>query len=61
VPAEYWEYRLVEQHFRGNWLVYWNMPEPILEMITGFIKTENEVNRIQEKRLRRKNNGRQGN
>lgn len=55
MPPDYWEYLLVKQHFNGNWLVYWQMPEPLIEMIIGFIKIENEASKIQEKRLRRKN------
>jgi len=54
VPPEYWEYRLVEQHFRGNWFNYWRMPEPMIEMIIGFIGVENEASELQTKRLKRK-------
>lgn len=53
VPAEYWEYRLVEKHFRGNWQQYWAMPEPWVEMITNFMTAENEAAELQEKRLSR--------
>ncbi len=59
VPKEYWEYRLVEDHFRGNWELYWRMPEPWIEMIVGFRTAENEAAEIQEKRLiQKKENGR---
>jgi len=51
VPPEYWEYRLVEDHFRGNWQTYWLMPEPWIEMINRFRQAEAEASRIQEKRL----------
>ena len=53
VPEEYWEYRLVEEHFRGNWQIYWQMPEPWIEMILGFRSAENEASILQEKRLKR--------
>ena len=53
VPTEYWEYRLVEEHFRGNWQGYWLMPEPWIEMILGFRSVENEAGKLQEKRLKR--------
>ncbi len=58
VPEEYWEYRLVEEHFRGNWSVYWMTPEPIIEMIIGFKRMENEASILQEKRVRQNNYGR---
>ena len=58
VPPEYWEYRLVKEHFRGDWFTYWRMPEPELEMIAGFIRAENEAALLQEKRLKRGNYGR---
>lgn len=58
VPPEYWEYRLVHEHFRGNWLTYWMMPEPELEMIARFRIAENEAALLQEKRLKRGNYGR---
>lgn len=51
MPSEYFEYRLVEEHFRGNWLIYWTMPEPDLEMIINFRALENEAAKLQEKRL----------
>jgi len=51
VPTEYWEYRLVEEHFRGNWELYWRMPEPWIEAIIGFRNAENDAARVQEKRL----------
>ncbi|MCK5020750.1 MAG: hypothetical protein KAS32_27260 [Candidatus Peribacteraceae bacterium] len=57
MPPEYWEYRLVEEHFRGNWFEYWRMPEPELEMIAGFRIVENEAALLQEKRLKRGKNG----
>jgi len=53
VPPEYWEYRIVEEHFRGNWLIYWQMPEPIIEMIFGFRKAEIEGAKLQKKRINR--------
>jgi hypothetical protein len=53
VPTEYWEYRLVEDHFRGDWFLYWKMPEHLIEMIVGFRRAENEAARLQEKRWRR--------
>jgi len=53
VPSEYWEYRLVEEHFRGNWLVYWQMPEPDLYMIMRFRKVEFKAAKLQEKRMKR--------
>jgi len=53
VPPEYWEYRIVEEHFRGNWLIYWQMPEPIIEMIVGFRKAEIEGAKLQRKRINR--------
>jgi len=55
VPSEYWEYRLVDEHFRGDWLTYWKMPDPYIQMILGFKRAENEVNRLQEKRLNKQN------
>lgn len=58
VPTEYWEYRLVEEHFRGNWSVYWITPEPIIEMIIGFKRMENEASALQEKRAKLNNYGR---
>ena len=62
VPTEYWEYRLVEEHFRGNWELYWSMPDPWIEMIVGFRAAENEATRITDKRLiRQKENGRTAN
>jgi len=51
VPSEYWEYRLVEEHFRGNWSEYWNMPEPLIDLIIGFRTAENEAEQKQMKRL----------
>jgi len=51
VPVEYWEYRLVEDHFRGNWQLYWQMPEPWIDMIVNFRAIEAESARLQEKRL----------
>lgn len=60
VPTEYWEYKLVDDHFRGNWSAYWNMPEPVIEMIVGFRRAENEAAILQEKR-RMRNNGRSTN
>lgn len=53
VPTEYWEYKLVDDHFKGDWEMYWSMPEPLLEMIVGFRRAENEAARLQEKRWRR--------
>ena len=53
VPREYWEYRLVEKHFRGDWFTYWRLDENLIEMIIGFIKAENEASELQDKRLRR--------
>lgn len=53
VPVEYWEYRLVEEHFRGDWQGYWQMPEPWVEMIIGFRSAENDASQLQEKRLKR--------
>ena len=58
VPEEYWEYRLVDEYFRGNWSVYWQTPEPIIEMIIGFKRMENEATVLQEKRMRQNNYGR---
>jgi len=52
VPSEYWEYRLVEEHFRGDWLTYWKMPEPEIEIILEFRRVENEAAKLQEKRLK---------
>lgn len=57
VPNEYWEYRLVDEHFRGNWQVYWLMPEHYIDMILGFKKAEYDSVKLQEKR----NNARQKN
>ena len=51
VPVEYWEYRLVEEHFRGNWDMYWNMPEPWIDLIVGFRTAEGEAEKRQIKRL----------
>ena len=56
VPREYWDYILVEEHFRGNWDLYWRMPEPLLEKISMFRNAEAEAARTREKRL--KQNGR---
>ena len=53
MPTEYWEYRLVDRHFRGDWLTYWRMPEPLINMILKFMEAEGEANELQEKRLRR--------
>ena len=58
VPEEYWEYRLVDEYFRGNWSVYWLTPEPIIEMIIGFKRMENEASALQEKRAKLNNYGR---
>ena len=54
VPSEYWEYRLVEDHFMGNWLVYWQMPEPWINLIVQFKNIENRATEIQNKRLEQK-------
>jgi len=54
VPPEYWEYRLVQEHFRGDWFTYWNMPENWIEMIAGFRKAELEAANLQNKRDMRK-------
>jgi len=53
VPPEYWEYKLVEEHFRGNWLVYWEMPEDWIDMISGFRVAERQAAELQEKRMNR--------
>jgi len=53
VPTEYWEYRLVDEHFRGNWLVYWMMPEPYIQMIAGFRNAEIEGAKLHKKRIER--------
>jgi hypothetical protein len=50
VPSEYWEYKLVDTHFRGNWLVYWEMPEPDLWMIQKFMEVEAEIRDLSQKR-----------
>jgi len=41
---------LVDEHFRGNWLVYWMMPEPDLYMLMEFRKIEFEDYKLQKNR-----------
>ncbi len=50
VPEEYWEYRLVETHFRGNWRQYWAMPEYLIDMIIKFRSVENKSFKLLDKR-----------
>jgi len=53
VPFEYWEYRLVDEHFRGDWLTYWNLDEGLIEMIMGFRNAEYEAAKLRKNRLER--------
>ena len=53
VPRDYWEYRLVNEHFRGDWFAYWRLPEEAIEMILGFRKAEAEAAALQDKRWKR--------
>jgi hypothetical protein len=55
VPEDYWEYKLVDEHFRGDWMTYWMMPEPELWKIKNFIKYENEAREILNRRRNRGN------
>lgn len=43
VPMEYWEYKLLDGFFRGNWLAYINTPNDVVEMIEKFIVMEAEA------------------
>jgi len=53
VPVEYWEYRLVDEYFRGDWNAYWNLDESLITMIVGFKRAENEAAELQRKRSER--------
>ena len=53
MPTEYWEYRLVDEHFKGNWLIYWQMLQYWVDMILGFRRAEGEASELQEKRWKR--------